>query len=287
MEQLWQPCYEKPITVRTRYNPSIMLRSKIGQQRRLQCSLRTKRRASCLEKGFPRYNIYCVDGWNGGRRKSCYNTPSTRIYCILTVFPVSTACRHYSRGTRQGLCNGTVSVRLSIQAINRCSSVQRVCCCGFGGQEISIDCCTAGAAAARRSAANASSVTFTAAVEGWTQTCPGAHHLRLCHCAVCVVAYSRRQRKTYDQFTPPTLQKYRVSSRRRCKLDNSVSLVFRMWQVLSYALAAILNLLTAISGHKGVTIARTWFCSDSVQNNEKSYGWILAKFCLQVYLYTA
>jgi len=58
---------------------------------------------------------------------------------------------------RQGLCNGTVSVRpsvgLSDPAIDRCNSVRRVCCCGPGGQETSIDCCTAaprgnGAAAA-------------------------------------------------------------------------------------------------------------------------------------------
>jgi len=53
---------------------------------------------------------------------------------------------------RQGLCNGTMSVRpsdcLSVPSIARCSSVRRVCCCGPGGQEISIDCCTADAAAA-------------------------------------------------------------------------------------------------------------------------------------------
>ena len=51
---------------------------------------------------------------------------------------------------RQGLCNGMVSVRLSaslsVPAIDRCSSVRRVCCRGPGGQEISIDCCTAATA---------------------------------------------------------------------------------------------------------------------------------------------
>ena len=48
------------------------------------------------------------------------------------------------------------SVRLSVP-FARCISVRRVCCCGPGGCEISIDCCTAGAAAARgRSTARSS-----------------------------------------------------------------------------------------------------------------------------------
>jgi len=46
-------------------------------------------------------------------------------------------------------CNGTVSTHLSVglsrPSIDRCSSVRRVCCCEPDGQEISIDCCTAGA----------------------------------------------------------------------------------------------------------------------------------------------
>ena len=44
-----------------------------------------------------------------------------------------------------GLCNGTVSVRLSslsVQSVDRCSSLRRVCCCGPRRQAISIDCCT-------------------------------------------------------------------------------------------------------------------------------------------------
>ena len=49
----------------------------------------------------------------------------------------------------QGLCHDAVSVRLSVclsvPAIDGCSSMRCVCCCGPGGQEISIDCCTAGA----------------------------------------------------------------------------------------------------------------------------------------------
>ena len=56
---------------------------------------------------------------------------------------------HCSHNMWQGLCNGTVSVHpsvcLSVPAINFCSSMRRVCCCGSGGQEISIDCGTAGA----------------------------------------------------------------------------------------------------------------------------------------------
>ena len=59
-----------------------------------------------------------------------------------------------------GLRNGTVSVRLSVPFIC-CSSLRRVCCCGPDGYEISIDYCTAGAAAARHAAANAGSATFT------------------------------------------------------------------------------------------------------------------------------
>jgi len=38
-----------------------------------------------------------------------------------------------------------LSVRLSVPTVDRCSSVRRVCCCGPGGREISIDCCTSGA----------------------------------------------------------------------------------------------------------------------------------------------
>jgi len=36
---------------------------------------------------------------------------------------------------QQGLCNGPVSVRLSAPAIDRCSSVRLVCCCGPGAQQ--------------------------------------------------------------------------------------------------------------------------------------------------------
>ena len=59
-----------------------------------------------------------------------------------------------------------LSLRLSVPSINSSSGVRRVCCRAPCGQEISIN-----SAAARRSAANADSVTFTAAVGGWSLTC--------------------------------------------------------------------------------------------------------------------
>ena len=50
---------------------------------------------------------------------------------------------HCSRSVQQSLCNGTVSVRLSvrlsIQSVDRCLPLRRVCCCGNGGQKISVD----------------------------------------------------------------------------------------------------------------------------------------------------
>jgi len=78
------------------------------------------------------------------------------------------------KSMRQGLCNGTVSVRLSI-----CLSELSAACGGFAAVDQADRRCRSiaarpapssnCAAAARRTAANASSVTFTAAVEGWTQ----------------------------------------------------------------------------------------------------------------------
>ena len=47
------------------------------------------------------------------------------------------------------------SVCLYGLAIVNCSSVRRVCCCGPGGQEVSIDCCTAGARQQRRRSSTA------------------------------------------------------------------------------------------------------------------------------------
>ena len=76
------------------------------------------------------------------------------------------------RTAKQGLFNGRMSVRMSVPSIDRCKRVRRVRCWAPRGQEISID---KDAAAARRSAANASSVelftALTAAVEGLAETC--------------------------------------------------------------------------------------------------------------------
>ena len=70
---------------------------------------------------------------------------------------------------QQALCNGTVSVRLSVPSISRCSSVRRVCCCGPGGRAGDIDRLLQ--EHGRSSAATASSVTILADVGSWTQTC--------------------------------------------------------------------------------------------------------------------
>jgi len=85
---------------------------------------------------------------------------------------------------RQSLCNGTVSVRLvclSAISVDRCMPLRRVCCCGPGGQEISVDsgscnvpqhvCAAARRTAARRAATQASSVTLSADVGSWRHTC--------------------------------------------------------------------------------------------------------------------
>jgi len=75
------------------------------------------------------------------------------------------ATLHYLLTVHGGVCETVQcpSVCLSV-TLAHCSSVRRVYCCGPGGWPISIDCCTAGAAAARRSAVNAGSATFTADV---------------------------------------------------------------------------------------------------------------------------
>ena len=89
----------------------------------------------------------------------------------------------------QGLCGGRASlrppVRLSVPSIKSNSGVRGVCCWAPCEQEISVDSCgraagnvlqhvpalSSNGAAARRSAANAGSVTLTADEGGWTQTC--------------------------------------------------------------------------------------------------------------------
>ena len=72
------------------------------------------------------------------------------------------------------LWNCRVSVCMSVCLI--ILPLRRVCCCGPCCQKISINCCTA-----RRSAANASSVTLSADAGSWTQTCSFVlNHLYKC-----------------------------------------------------------------------------------------------------------
>jgi len=80
------------------------------------------------------------------------------LYCFRSLnCPRSTRSRIYVTVRCPSVCPSV--------SCARCHSVRRVCCCEPGGQEISIDCCTSGAAAV-----NAGNATFTAAVGGWTQT---------------------------------------------------------------------------------------------------------------------
>jgi len=100
----------------------------------------------------------------------------------LSSLPVNATTRgnhrwHFSCSMRSRIhiTVGCPSDCLSVPSVDLCSSVRCVCCWVPRGQEISIDRSNSAAAArctaARRSSANASSVVFTAAVEGWTQTC--------------------------------------------------------------------------------------------------------------------
>jgi len=62
-----------------------------------------------------------------------------------------------------------LSICLSQQGPTAANPLLQVCCCGPGGQEISVDCCTASAQQQRR--ADAGSATLSAYVGCWTQTC--------------------------------------------------------------------------------------------------------------------
>ena len=93
--------------------------------------------------------LYMVSWWT---RWPDLSTTSTRLQSnwplernYTQAGPTWVGCWHCSHSMQQGLCNRTVSVCLSVPSIDRCSRMWRVCCW-----------CTA---------ANASSVTFTAAVE--------------------------------------------------------------------------------------------------------------------------
>jgi len=70
-------------------------------------------------------------------------TESVKLLAVTTMsllgklLTVDTASSWHS--TRQGLYNGTVSVRLPVPSIDHCMSLWRVCCCGPDGQELLID----------------------------------------------------------------------------------------------------------------------------------------------------
>ena len=94
--------------------------------------------------------LYVCTADNGvGEAVSQTVTVTVRCECSAVFF----IYYHYwycSQSMRQGLCNGTVSVRpslhLSVPAVDHCSSVQRVCSAAVGpASNRSYNCCTAGA----------------------------------------------------------------------------------------------------------------------------------------------
>ena len=106
--------------------------------------------------------------------------PSTKRPGRLYAIGFSMHFWHCLLNMRQGLCNGTVSVRLSMPSIDHCSSVRRVCCRRYRSIAARPAPSSNGAAAARRiaarrpaarriaarwSAVKANGVTFTAAVD--------------------------------------------------------------------------------------------------------------------------
>jgi len=82
------------------------------------------------------------------------------VVCLLVCLSVTMSVRH---GIVSKLLDesGCPSVCLSVPSIARCTPVRRVCCCGRGGQEISIGRHWRPPSA---TAANASSVTLSADV---------------------------------------------------------------------------------------------------------------------------
>jgi len=73
--------------------------------------------------------------------KNCGRFWYNQLYVTLNCVAV-TAREVYVTTRCPSVC---LSVRLSVPAIDRCCIVRRVCCWAPGEQEISIDCCTAGA----------------------------------------------------------------------------------------------------------------------------------------------
>jgi len=97
-----------------------------------------------------------------------------------------------------------LSVRPSRTSFSRPTPLRRVCCCGPGGQEISIDCCTAGARQRMR--------TLWAVVGSWTQTCLArsvaeSRHGRLYICSASV-SYLFVVRPIISKSTGPIFAKF-------------------------------------------------------------------------------
>ena len=98
------------------------------------------------------------------------------------VYRFHTALLRHLQSRSMKLSSIRQSVRLSVRpSFGRRMLLRRVCCCAHGGQEISIDYYTAGAQS------NSGSVTLTADVGSWTQTCS----LLSVSDIVCLLAFSR------------------------------------------------------------------------------------------------
>ena len=80
---------------------------------------------------------------NSSARRCGYAVIFTSISIEAVCFPSlsdNVDFWHWSHGMRQVLCDGTVSICVSVCfPIGRCKPLRRVCCCGPGGPEISID----------------------------------------------------------------------------------------------------------------------------------------------------
>jgi len=126
----------------------------------------------------------CVIDWNDSDSRFVVNVPSVS-------YVADTACRVCGRvratvqrlsvclsrlstipaAWRPGLLLGSpwAGKISTIPSFGHFTLLRLICCCGPNRQEVLID--SSGCRCARHSAANARSVTFSAAVEGWLQTC--------------------------------------------------------------------------------------------------------------------
>ena len=92
------------------------------------------------------------------------NDPCTAAMrpCIKLLLPLADTVRMrsmvYETVGRPSVCP---SFRLSVPSFDRRTPLLRICCCGPGEQETSIDCSTA----------NASSIKLSAEVRSWIRTC--------------------------------------------------------------------------------------------------------------------